>query len=187
MELDQTSMREFVAIAAGSPRYRVKYMPTATLRPELHTETCREIALFCLADDTDTFILHNRWVGGDDWNEELAEYTAEIWETVVLRSSADMFENIATGPDSTLRLEWSNGVIAWNTAEVELLLHDGNPVTFAVGGALSYTTSLDGTPHEFLVGLEFTGPVDEWRLKRSGTGPGGFALARREPTSRASA
>jgi hypothetical protein len=58
-----------------------------------------------------------------------------------------------------------------------------NPVIFAVGGALAYTTSIDGTPHEFLVDLELTSAAGEWRLKRSSLGPSGFTLAHPEPTS----
>lgn len=169
-------------MASGAPRFRAKHMPTATLRPELHTETSREIELFCLADDTDTFILHNWFVGGDVWSDELGDYTQPVWETVVLRSSVGTFENIATGPESIGRLEWSDGSIAWNTTAVELLQHRGDAVTFAIAGALVHTTNRDGSLHDFLVELELTSQRDEWRLKRSGMGPSSFTLARQALT-----
>jgi hypothetical protein len=176
-----------VAVATGAPRFRLKHMPTATRMSELRTEISGEIGLFCIADESDTFILHNRFVGGDAWRKELGNYTDAIWETVVLRSSTGAFEELATGHDSTGRLEWSGGSIAWSGATVELLLHDGAPVIFGVGGALVYTTSLDGTAHEFLVELELAGSEGEWRLKRSAIGPNAFALARHEPAAQASA
>jgi len=175
--LDQVTMGEFLAVAAGSPRFRGKYMPTQTLGQELHTEASRLVGLFCLADDADTFILHNRWVGGDVWSPELSDYTDPIWETVVLRSTADTFAAIPTGPDSTYRIEWSSGVIQWNTASVEELAHGGEQVTLGVSGALTYTTATEGNPHEFLVELELPSLSGEWRLRQSST-PSAFILAR---------
>lgn len=177
VRLDQVSIGEFLAAAAGQPRFRVKHMPTQTLRRDLHTEASRLISLLCLADDVNTFILHNRWVGGDVWSPELGDYTDAIWETVVLRSSAEAFAAIPTGPDSTHRMEWSGGVIQWNTVSVELLTDLGEPVTFGVSGALAYTTGIDGSPHEFLIELELPSLAGEWRLKQS-SAPSDFVLAR---------
>ena len=182
MGLEQVSIGEFVAATAGLPRFHAKHMPTQTLRQELHTEASRLIALFCLADDADTFILHNRWVGGDVWSPELGDYTDPIWETVILRSTSEAFGAIPTGPDSTYRIEWSGGVIQWNTVGVELVTLLGEPVTFGVQGALAYTTGIDGSPHEFLVELELPSISGEWRLKQA-SAPSDFLLARHVATS----
>jgi len=177
--LGQITIGEFVAATAGPPRFRVKYMPTQTLSRELHTETSRLVGMFCLADDSQTFILHNRWVGGDVWSPELGDYTDPIWETVVLRSDVKAFERIPTGPHSTHRIEWAAGVIQWNTVAVEPFAFGGENVTLGVSGALSYTAAIDGSPHEFLVELELTSLIGEWRLARS-SGPSAFVLARHE-------
>lgn len=185
MELNQGSMREFVAVATGSSRFRVKLMPTATLHSELHTETSREIRLLCLADDTYTFILHNKWVDGDDWSEELGDYTAMSGRQLSSARAWTPLTGWRQGP--TAQPEWSDGSIAWNAVPVELLPGDEAPATFAVGGALVYTTGLAGTPHEFLVELELTGPAEEWRLRRSAMGPAGFTLARQKSPSEVSA
>ncbi|WP_337186104.1 hypothetical protein [Phenylobacterium sp.] len=182
MGLEQVSIGEFVAAAAGPPRFRAKHMPTQTVSQELHTEVSRLIALFCIADDTDTFILNNRWVGGDIWSQELADYTDPIWETVVLRSSAKTFEAIPTGPDSVCRMEWAGGFVQWNAVAVEPFTYLGEPVTFGVGGALAYATAVDGRPHELLVELELPSRLGEWRLRRSPT-PSAFVLARHAVTS----
>lgn len=180
MDLDQISIRELVTVAAGPPRFRVKLMPTMTLRSELHTQSSREVGALFLADDADTFVLHNRWVGGDVWSEELGDYTDPIWETVILRSSAATFKDVAAGPESTGRLEWSGGTIAWNTAAIEVLAEGPQPVALGVAGALVYTTSSGGTPYEFLVELDLPSVADHWQLKRSLMGPSGFTLARVE-------
>ena len=185
--LKQVTIRELVTVATGSPRFRVKHMPTSTLRPELHTENSREIGLFCLSDETDTFILHNRFVGGDLWSDELGDYSAPVWETVVLWTGPDIFEDITTGSTSTGQLEWAGGSIRWNTVGVELLLQQTEPVSLAVRGALVYTTSFDHAPCEFLVELELVGPMGEWRLTRSIMGPSGFTLATGELTVKPSA
>lgn len=173
-------MRELVTVATGAPRFRVKYMPMSTLRAELHTEDSREIGLFCLADEINTFILLNRFVGGDTWSDEPGDYSDPVWETVVLRSEPDVFENIATGPTSTGRLEWAGGSFGWNTVAVEPLLHGTEQVTVAVRGALVYMASFDGAPCEFVVEVELYGPTGEVRLKRSVTGPNSFTLATSE-------
>lgn len=182
VRLDQVSIGEFVAATVGQPRFRAKYMPTQTLRRDLHTEVSRLIALFCIADDADTFILHNRWVGGDDWSPDQGDYTDPIWETVVLRAPAEAFGAIPTGPDSIYRMEWSDGVIQWNAVSVEPFTHLGEPVTFGVSGALAYTTGIEGSPYEFLVELELSSLVGEWRLKQS-SDPSSFVLARHAATS----
>jgi len=187
LELKQVTIRELVTVATGSPRFHVKHMPAATLRSELHTENSREVGLFCLADETDTFILHNRFVGGDQWSDELTDYSAPVWETVVLRSGPDIFEGIATGPTSTGQLKWAGGSIGWNTVEVELLLQRTQPVPLAVSGALVYTTSFERAPYEFLIELELVGPMGGWRLMRSAMGPSGFTLATGETTFKRSA
>lgn len=187
MDLDQVSIRQFVAVAGGSPRFRAKFMPTLTLRPELHTEASREVELFFLADDNDTFILLNRWVGGDVWSEELGDYTNPVWETVVLRSRAAMFESIATGPKSTGHLEWPGGNTGWDTVALELFVQGAEPVAFAVEGALVYTTSIEGAPHDFLVELDLTGPTNAWQIRRSIMGPAAFTLAQMETPSQRSA
>lgn len=180
--LDQVAVGEFVAASAGPPRFRAKYMPTQTLRGELHTDASRLIGMFCLTDEVDTFILHNRWVGGDVWNPDLNAYTDAIWETVVLRSSADTFAAIPTGPDSTCRIEWSGGVIQWNACPVELFAHGEEQVTFGVSGALAYTTAIEGKPHEFLVELELPGLTGDWRLRQS-SAPSDFVLALHQATA----
>jgi hypothetical protein len=182
LDLDQVSMGELVTVAAGPPRFRAKLMPTMTLRSELHTQSSREVGVLFLADDADTFVLHNRWVRGDVWSEELGDYTNPIWETVVLRSSAATFENVAAGPESTGRLEWSGGRIAWNTAAIDVLAEGRQPVALGVAGALVYTTSSEGAPHEFLVELDLPSAADHWQLKRSLMGPSNFTLARIEAT-----
>jgi len=177
--LNQITIGEFVAAAAGPPRFRAKYIPQQTLSRELHTETSRLVGMFCLADDTQTFILHNRCIGGDVWSPELNDYTDPVWESVILRSDAEAFEGIPTGPDSTHRIEWAGGVIQWNTVSVESFAFAGEKVTLGVNGALAYTTGIDGSPHEFLVELELTSPGGDWRLGRSSS-PSAFVLARHE-------
>lgn len=167
-------------VAAGVPRFRAKLMPTMTLRSELHTKSSREVGVLFLADDADTFVLHNRWVGGDVWSEELGDYTDPIWETVILRSSAAAFGDVAAGPESTGRLEWSGGSIAWNASAIEVLAEGPQPVALGVAGALVYTTSCGGTPYECLVELDLPSVADHWQLKRSLMGPSGFTLARAE-------
>jgi hypothetical protein len=185
--LEQVTMRELVTVATGSPRFELKLMPVATANSELHTAARREIKLLCLADGTDTFILHNRFVGGDVWSDELGDYTDPVWETVVLHSGREMFEAIPTGPDSTGRLEWSGGSISWNTVAVEWLREGPEPVLLAAKGAHIYTTCFDGNPCEFLVDLELFGPMGEWRLTRSLMGPSSFTLVTGEPSLEPSA
>ncbi|WP_231733181.1 hypothetical protein, partial [Phenylobacterium sp. CCH12-B4] len=177
VNLAQISIGEFVAAAAGQRRFRVNYMPTQTLRSELHTAASHVVGLFCLSDEAHTFILHNRWVGGDELDTATGDYTEPVWETVVLRATAEAFEAMPTGAESTCRLEWPGGVIQWNTVSVEALTERGEPVVVGVGGALAYTSGVDGRPHEFLVELELPGSAGDWRLERSST-PSQFVLAR---------
>lgn len=182
MGLEQVSIGEFVAAAAGKPRFQAKYMPTQTLNRELHTETSRLIGMFTLADEADTFILHNRFVGGDVWSPELGDYTDPIWETIVLRSTAEAFAAIPTGSDSTCRIEWGGGFLQWCAASVELFTHRSEPVIFGVSGALAYTIGVDGSANEFLVDLELPSSAGEWRLRRS-SAPSDLVLARHGATS----
>lgn len=168
--LKQISVREFVAAAAGARRFRAKVIPVGAVTPEHDPGASQSLTLLSLADDRDTFILHNRFVSGDEWSEELGDYTDPLWETVTLRSGPELFESTAPG------LEWLGGSFAWNNG-LELLMHGGTPATFAVGGALTYAFSPDGSPYEFLVELELTGPAGAWRLKRS-MGPAVFRLVR---------
>jgi len=106
---------------------------------------------------------------------------------VILRSTAATFKDIGAGPQSTGRLEWSGGSIAWNTAAIEVLAEGPQPVTLAVAGALVYTTSSGGTPYEFLVELDLPTVADKWQLKRSPMGPSSFTLARIEATMQGAA
>lgn len=182
VELAQISIGELVATAAGQPRFRVKYMPTQTLRSELHTATSRVVGLLCLSDETHTFILHNRWVGGDEFDPATGDYTEPVWETVVLRTTAEAFQAIPTGADSTCRLEWPGGLIQWNSVLVEALAECGEPVVVGVGGALAYTTATGGRPHEFLVELELPSSAGDWRLERL-SAPSEFVLARHSAES----
>jgi hypothetical protein len=151
-------------------------MPVLGLKPELHTSTHREIGVFCLGDENDTFVLLNLFVGGDAWSEEINDYSAPIYETVVLRAGPDVFEEITTGPNSTANLEWAGGSGGWNTVPVELLLQNTELVLLAVNGAQVYTTCFEGAPHDFLVELELFSPIGEWRLSRSVVLPNFFAL-----------
>lgn len=175
MAWQQISLGEFVARAAGRPRFRAKHKPTQTDRRELPTDSSWPVGLFCLADETDAFILHNRFVGGDVWSPELSDYTDPVWETVVLRSTADAFTAIPAGPDSTHRIEWSGGSVQWNSVLVEPLTHLDQSVTLGVGGALIYTTSNHGRQHEFMVELELPSATGAWRLKQ-GSDPSAFTL-----------
>lgn len=174
-------------MATGSPRFRVKYMPTSTGVREFHTETTHETLMLCIGDDTDTFILRNVILQDGEYIEDLEYYSDPITETAILRSGPDVFEQIVTGPASTGRLEWSGGSIFWNTCPVELLLRRTEPVLIAVGKALAYTTSFNGAPLEVLVDLELVGPVGQWRLTRSVRGSGLFTLTDGDPAVKLSA
>ncbi len=182
MTLTAVSISELVVAAAGKPRFRVKYMPTLTVRAELHTEKSHEIGLFCIADDERTFVLGNRWIGGDEWSSELQDYTAPIWETVALRSTAGLFDEIPTGAGSTYKLEWPDGVISWNTVGLEVLAIGEEPVLLAVEGARVAIIAFDGKPYEFITELWLVGTQGNWQLKRSTYGPDGYTLVRGEPT-----
>ena len=94
-------------MATGSPRFRVKYMPTSTGVREFHTETTHETLMLCIVDDTDTdtFILRNVILQDSEYIEDLEYYSDPITETAILRSGPDVFEQIVTGPASTGRLE----------------------------------------------------------------------------------
>ncbi len=173
----QICLSEFVVATAGQPRFLAKTMPTQTARGELQTDSSRLIGLFCLADDTDAFILQNRFVSGDVWSPELGDYADPVWETVVLRSTVDAFTAIPTGPGTTHRIEWAGGLIQWAAVAVDPLTYLGQPVILGVGSALAYTTSNHGSPIEFLSELELPSSTAEWRLERSPS-PTAFILAR---------
>jgi hypothetical protein len=183
LKLKQVTIRELVAATTASPRFRIKHQPMIADLPQHHTPISRETSLFCLADETDTFILHNRFVGGDTWSDDLGDYSTPVWETVVLHSGSEVFENIAAGVDNHCRLDWPGGSIMFNTVSVERLMRGTEPASLAVSGALVYTTVFEGAPCEFLVELELVGPLGEWRLSRSAIGPGGFTLTTAKPSA----
>jgi hypothetical protein len=179
LELKQISIRELVAVASGSRTFCANMMAGAR-PPGLHAATLR-VGLFWLANEADTFILHNRWVGGDVWSEELDDYTTPVWETVVLHAGTDAFNRFLLGPDAG-RLAWPRGLLIWSPAAAEPLIHDGVPIALGVGGALVYTTSLDAALYDFLVELHLASPAGDWRLMRSAQAPSGFSLRRGEAT-----
>jgi hypothetical protein len=176
-------LREFVVAASGAPRFRAKFGPTGTLFPDLHTPTSREVGWLCLADDRNMFLLHNRWVGGDVWSDELGDYTDPAWETVVLRAPASTYDEMPVGDESTYQLECSEASIGWNNCRVEELKAGEIAAILGVAGVTAYTVSFDAKPCEFLIELDLPGLAGSWQLRRSSQGPTAFTLACRQTPS----
>lgn len=181
LRLRQVSIGEFVAAAGGEPRFRAKLKLSQTARADLRTDTVRQASLLCLADGDDAFFLFNWFVGGDVWSPETGDCTDPIWETVVLRATADVFEAIPTGPDSTYRLQWPGGLVQWAIVPVEPFTHLGEPMVFSVGRASVHITSYDGRACEFITELELPSATGEWRWERTAS-PSAFVLTRASET-----
>ncbi len=181
LSAEQISLGEFLVATAGPPRFQAKLLRNETARVDLHTEVSSEIGVFFMADQSDAFILLNRWAGGDAWSSELNNYTEPAWESVVLRTSVDRVDDIPTGSTRNLRVDWPGGVFNVGGGLFEPFLVNSCPMIFSIGGVLAYTTAIADASYEFLVDLELVGDTEEWRLKRSSRGPNGFTLARHEP------
>ena len=177
LRLHQVSIGEFLVAAGGEPRFRAKLMPVQTARADLHTKAVRQASLLCLADSKDAFFLFNWFVGGDVWNPETGDGAEPVWETVVLRSTPDVFEAIPTGPDSTYRLPWHGGLVQGANVPVETFTDHGEPVALGVGGASLYITSYDGRVCEFITELELPSATRHWRWARASS-PSAFVLTR---------
>jgi hypothetical protein len=129
-----------------------------------------------LRDETHTYVFSDLWWGGDEWDERIGDYTEPAVETLVLRSTATLFDEVAR-TDCGGRIECDHAVIAWE-AGLELLVdQEKAPLTFGIGTALLATTAFEGRSLDWLVELEFRGSERWWLERRT---PGSFALTRRD-------
>lgn len=169
------SLRDLVVAGAGEPRFRLKFLPVLTAHTHLHTGTSRRVGHVFLGDETHTYVLSDLWWGGDEWDERIEDYTEPAVETLVLRSTATLFNEIAR-TDCGGRIECEHVLMAWDSGLELLVDEEKRPLTFGLGTALLAATAFEGRSLDWLVELEFRGSERWWLERRT---PGSFALTRR--------